>query len=92
MNVNPLYQQMMQMQFGMQNPMMQSGTQFQNPIQKANYILQTLRNPSAFVREQFPDVPDSIVNDPNQTLQYIQKTRNISNDQLNQILNQYPRW
>ncbi len=92
MNVNPLYQQMMQQQFGMRNPMAQSGMQFQNPMQKANYILQTLTNPAVFVKNQFPDVPESIINDPNQVLRYIQQTRNISDNQLNQIVNQYPRW
>lgn len=65
---------------------------FNNPIQKVNYILQTLRNPAAFVKQQFPDVPDSILNSGNseQILRYIQQTRGIDNGLLQQILGQYP--
>lgn len=68
-----------------------NGPVFQNPIQKAQYIYRAMTNPGAFVKEQFPDVPDEIMNDPNRVLQYIQQSRGISNDQLNQIVNQYPR-
>lgn len=64
---------------------------FQNPIQKAMYIMQAMRNPAAFVKEQFPDIPDGIANDPIQVRNYIQKTRGISDQQLQQIMNQYPR-
>ena len=53
--------------------------------QKVNQIMQTMQNPMAFVRQQFPDVPDNILNDPNQVLQYLQQTRNISNEQLQQL-------
>lgn len=53
--------------------------------QKVNQIMQTMQNPMAFVKQQFPDVPDNILNDPNQVLQYLQQTRNISNEQLQQL-------
>lgn len=56
-----------------------------NAYQRANQLLQSLQNPAAFVKQQFPDVPDNILNDPNQVLQYLQRTRNISSDQLKQI-------
>ena len=49
-------------------PAQQSGMQFQNPIQKAAYIMRTLTNPAAFVKQQFPDVPDDIANNPNQVV------------------------
>lgn len=64
---------------------------FQNPAQKANYILQAMRNPAGFVKEQFPDVPEAIQNDPNAILQYLQRTRNISNQQIQGILGMLPR-
>lgn len=70
-----------------QQPIQQTGMQFQNPIQKAQYILQTLTNPAAFVKQQFPDVPDNIVNNPNQVLAYLQQTRGISNQQIQQLMN-----
>lgn len=72
-------------------PQPQTGVQFQNPIQKAQYIIRALTNPEAFVKDQFPDIPDNIANDPNQILPYLQKTRGISNEQIQQICNQYPR-
>ena len=56
-----------------------------NAYQRANQLMQSLQNPAAFVKQQFPDVPDTILNDPNQVLQYLQRTRNISSDQLKQI-------
>ena len=83
--MNPLYQQLLG------NPGMQSsGMTFQNPLQKANYILRTLTNPAAFVKQQFPDIPDSMMNDPRQILGYIQETRGIDNNQIQQILGQFP--
>lgn len=70
--------------------MQSSGMTFQNPLQKANYILRTLTNPAAFVKQQFPDIPDSMMNDPRQILGYIQETRGIDNNQIQQILGQFP--
>jgi len=67
------------------------GPVFQNPIQKAAYIMQALTNPAAFVKQQFPDVPDGIANDPIQVRNYIMQSRGISEQQLQQIMNQYPR-
>ena len=63
-----------------------------SPIQKMNTIMQAMRNPAQFVKQQFPDIPDAMMNDPNQVLQYLQQTRNISNDQLTQLMNQFPRF
>lgn len=54
--------------------------------QKVNQIMQTMQNPAAFVKQQFPDIPDNIMNDPNQILQYLQQTRNISNEQIQQFM------
>ena len=48
---------------------------FQNPSQKASYIMQAMSNPVAFVQEQFPDVPENIRNNPNDILNYLQQTR-----------------
>lgn len=50
-------------------------TRFQNPIQQANYIMQAMKNPAAFIQEQFPDVPENIRNNPNDVLNYLQQTR-----------------
>lgn len=65
----------------------------QNPLfnmigayQKVNQIMQTMQNPVAFVKQQFPDIPDNILNDPDQILQYLQQTRNISNEQIQQLM------
>ena len=64
---------------------------FQNPLQMAQYIFQAMRNPVEFAKQQFPDLPDDIAYDSNKVLQYIQRTRGLSNNQLTQILSQYPR-
>lgn len=70
----------------------QSGIQFQNPLQKVQYITQTLTNPAAFVKQQFPDVPDEILNDSNKVLAYLQQSRGISNQQLQQMIGGNKRW
>lgn len=90
--MNPLYSMLMNQQQPVQQyPAMQMPA-FSNPIQKMNYMVQALKDPVHFVLQQFPDIPENIVNDPNQVLQYIQRTRNISNDQISRIVNQFPRW
>lgn len=57
-----------------------------NAYQRVNQIMQTIQNPAAFVKQQFPDVPENMLNDPNQILQYLQQTRNISNEQIQQMM------
>ena len=75
---NPLYQML-------QGGVSQSGApSFQNPVQKMQYILQAMTNPAAFVKQHFPDIPAGIQNDPRQILGYLQQTRGISNQQIQQ--------
>lgn len=91
--MNPLYNMLINQQNSQTRmPSPVSGMAFQNPIQKANYIYKALTNPAAFVRQEFPDVPEDILGDSNRVLQYLQETRHISNDQIQQIMNQFPRW
>ena len=59
----------------------------QNPLQRA---LQAMSNPAMFVKQMFPDIPAYMQNDPNQILQYLQQTRNISNNDIQNILTQHP--
>ena len=57
----------------------------QNPAQKMASIMQALQNPVAFVRQIFPDIPENIMNDPNQVFNYLQQTRGqVSQDQIGQ--------
>lgn len=56
-----------------------------NPIQRFQCVLQAMRNPAIFVKQTFPDIPDQIMNDPSQILSYLQRTRGISNDQLQKM-------
>lgn len=51
--------------------------------------MQAMRNPAAFVRQSFPDIPAYMQNDPNQILQYLQQTRGITSEQIQDIINQY---
>ena len=73
-------------------PQQQSSMQFRNPMEKMNYILQAMKNPAGFVKQAFPDIPNEIQNDPNQILQYLQRTRNISNEQISNTINQMPKY
>jgi hypothetical protein len=83
--VNPLYQQLT----GGTMPQPVQAPMFQNPMQKMNYIMQAMTNPAAFVRSRFPDIPNNISNDPNQILAYLQRTRGISNQQIQQLAGMY---
>lgn len=69
---------------------MSGARQFTNPAQKAAYIMQAMTDPAAFVKQQFPDIPDNISNDPKAILSYLQQTRGINNQQIEQIKNAYP--
>lgn len=82
--MNPLYNMLMQNQA--QNV---SGQMFQNPVQKMQYIIQAMTNPAAFVKQNFPDIPEDISNDPQRILRYLQQTRGISNEQIQQLSNMY---
>ena len=53
-----------------------------NPFQ----IMQAMQNPSAFVRWAFPDIPNEIANDPNQILSYVQRSRGITNQQIQNMM------
>lgn len=76
--MNPLYQQLMGVSQG-------GAPSFNNPMQKVQYILQAMTNPAAFVRQQFPDIPVEIQNDPNQVFNYLQQTRGqVSQNQIQQ--------
>lgn len=94
--MNPLFNMLMQQQSisqqSQQMPMMSGGPHFQNPIQKMNYIMQAMRNPAAFVKQAIPDLPNEIANDPNRILQYLQQTRGVTNEQIQQIAGQIPRF
>lgn len=93
--MNPLYQQMMGQNVPQQRPAQQpmfGGLQFMNPVQKMNCFMQAMRNPVAFVKQAIPDLPDQIANDSNQVLNYIMQTRNITQEQVNQIAGQVPKF
>lgn len=94
--MNPLYQMLTGQMYpqNQQMPVQQnfSGIQFQNPIQKANFIMQAMRNPVAFVKQAVPDLPSDIANDPNRILQYLQQTRGITNEQIQEAASYIPRW
>ena len=56
-----------------------------SPAQRMAAILQAMQNPPAFVKQCFPDIPQNVINDPNQTFNYLQQTRGqVSQQQVNQ--------
>ena len=58
-----------------------------NPMQRMQMFMQAMMNPAAYIRNQFPDIPVEIQNNPGQILSYLQKTRGISNQQVQQAQN-----
>lgn len=85
--MNPLYNMVMSQQMNSGNAV---SYQAMTPIQKANALMQAMQNPAAFVKQAFPDIPAEIQNNPNQILQYLQQTRHISNQQIQNLVNQNP--
>lgn len=70
--MNPLYQ----MLSGGASPMRGAPSFMpQNPVQQLQAILQAMTNPAAFMKQQFPDIPDEISNNPGQIFNYLQQTR-----------------
>ena len=88
--MNPLYQQIMQNSNSQNYPGGFSGVMFQNPMQKMQYVMQAMINPAAFVKQRFPDIPDSIQNDSNQIMNYLKQTRGITDQDIQNIQNQMP--
>lgn len=96
---HPLYQMINGLQNNQSAPVQQtpqlqvSGIpQFQNPVQKMSYIMQAMQNPGQFVREHVSGIPDQIAGDPNQILRLMQQSWGISNQQVQQIASQVPRF
>ena len=85
---NPLFDMLK----GQMSVQPQIRTQTSAPFQRFNMLMQAIRNPQAFAKEAFPDIPDNISGDPNQILQYLQRTRNVSNEQIQNIMNQFPHF
>lgn len=91
---NPLYEMMIGSPAGQvpqTAPAPSFAPSFQSPMQKMQSFMQAMQNPAAFVKQAFPDIPDNIQNNPNQILQYLQQTRGITNQQIQQIASQLPR-
>lgn len=80
--MNPLYQQLMGAGGAMGQPVV---PQPMNPMQRMQAVMNAMRNPSAFLKQKFPDIPDGILNDPNQIMSYLQQTRGISNQDIQRV-------
>lgn len=81
-----IFQNMMQPQ-----PQPMSGApQFVNPIQKMQYVMQAMRNPAAFMKQRFPDIPDEIMNNPSAIMQYMQQTHGqVPQDEMQRVMGMY---
>ena len=68
------------------------GLRFSSPMMQFGYLMQAINNPVAFVQKAIPDLPPQIANNPNQILRYLQQTRGITDDQINQAASMIPRY
>ncbi len=60
----------------------------QNPMVALSALTNAMRNPEAFIRQKFPDIPAGM-SDPTSILNYLQQTRGIPNERINQLLSIY---
>lgn len=82
----PLYNMLMSRTM----PQVQPQPQRRPPQFSPMAFMQALRNPVAFVKQQIPDIPDAIVNDPNQVLVYLQQMCGFTNEQVQQAATMVP--
>jgi hypothetical protein len=49
-------------------------------------VMSAMQNPAAFLKQRFPDIPDEIMYDPNRIMQYLQQTRGITDQEIQQVM------
>lgn len=62
-----------------------------NPMQKMQMVMSAMRNPGAFLKQKFPDIPDQYLNNPNLIMQYLQQTRGITEQDIQNVQAQMPQ-
>lgn len=84
--MNPLFQQLTG---GMMPQQMPWPSNMMSPLQRINFIRQAMVNPALIIKQRFPDIPDQIMNDPGKILNYLQQTRGITDQDIQNITLQY---
>ncbi len=62
-----------------------------NPMQKMQMVMSAMQNPGSFLKQKFPDIPDQYLNNPNLILQYLQRTRGITQQDIQNVQAQMPQ-
>lgn len=88
--MNPLYQQMMGMGGAMGQPMALPSMNPMNPMQRMQMVMSAMQNPAAFLKQKFPDIPDQYLHNPNLIMQYLQQTRGITEQDIQNVQAQMP--
>lgn len=88
---HPLMQYMPQQMQSQTQPQM-SNMPSANPVQQMASIYQAMVNPSAFVKEHLPGIPEQICNDPNQVLQYMMQNLGVTQQDIQNAARQIPRF
>mgnify|MGYP006988837141 CR=1 FL=1 len=60
-------------------------TQFVSAMQQVNQIMRGAPNPAMLAKQYFPDIPDEYLNNPEQVLAYIQQSRGIDSNAIQQL-------
>lgn len=69
-----------------QTQQMPGAGQFLTPYQRMQQVMSAMQNPAAFLKQRFPDIPDEIMYDPNRIMQYLQQTRGITDQEIQQVM------
>lgn len=96
MNNPPIIDAMMRARQSMmpgspQMPPVSGGQRYLSPVQRMNMVMNAMTNPQQYVFGAFPDIPENIRNDPNAIYSYLQRTRGITDQDAQQIMDQIPR-
>ena len=88
---NPWYDRVNGLGTVMQAPYNQQPMQANtNPMMLMGQIANAMRNPMAFAMNAFQDVPRELWSNPERALEYIQRTRNLSQADIQNMLANFP--
>lgn len=88
---NPWYDRVNGQGTVMQTPYYQQPMQAnQNPLMVMGQLANAMRNPMAFAMNAFRDVPQELWSNPERALEYIQRTRNLSQADIQNMLANFP--
>lgn len=68
------------------------GMSFQNPLQQMMCMMEAMRNPVAFIKQNIPGIPDQNLSNPSLVLQYMQQNLGVTDQDIQRVSQMMPRY